>query len=632
MHTETETDPKPRDTTASPQGTDTTASTSESENPALAGAERRRRPAAAEQPRLVAEPGRPAGAQQAPSRESDPLGEDFDYKKAVSPARLRRRQGRHRLRSCAPRRTGGRPTGATTARCSSACRGTPPAPTASSTAAAAPARARSASPRSTAGRTTATSTRPAACCCRSSRSTAAACPGPTCWCSPATSPTRTWASRPSASPSAARTCGSPRRSSGVRRTPGSATSATAATTPLELEEGDLGAVTMGLIYVNPEGPKGSPDPVASAHDIRVTFGRMAMNERGDRRPHRRRPHLRQDARRRRPRPRRPGAGGLPGALRRPRLEEPVRHRQGRRHHHQRPRGRLDPDADAVGQQLLGHAVRLRVGAHREPGGRQAVEAQATPRRQELVPDAHIEGKKNPPDDGDDRPRAASSTRSSARSPSASATTPTSSPTPTPRPGSSCCTATWARSRATSARGCRRRSSSGRTRCRRSSTSCVGDADAAELKQQILASGLTVSQLVHTAWSAAASYRGTDKRGGANGARLRLEPQAGWAVNAGTQEVVAKLDEIRSAFGKPVSLADTIVLAGCRRRREGRCRRRRGRHRAVQPGPHRRLAGADRRRHLRVPRAARRRLPQLDQARTRSSRRRRCSSTAPTCSS
>jgi len=67
--------------------------------------------------------------------------------------------------------------------------------------------------------------------------------------------------------------------------------------------------------------------------------------------------------------------------------------------------------------------------------------------------------------------------------------------------------------------------------------------------------------VHTAWSAAASYRGTDRRGGANGARLRLEPQASWAVNAGTQEVVAKLDEVRGAFGKPVSLADTIVLGG-----------------------------------------------------------------------
>jgi len=90
---------------------------------------------------------------------------------------------------------------------------------------------------------------------------------------------------------------------------------------------------------------------------------------------------------------------------------------------------------------------------------------------------------------------------------------------------------------------------------------LSESDAAELKRQILDSGLTVPQLVHTAWSAAASYRGTDRRGGANGARLRLEPQASWAVNAGTQEVVAKLDEVRGAFGKPVSLADTIVLGG-----------------------------------------------------------------------
>ncbi|MCY7364765.1 MAG: catalase-peroxidase, partial [Frankiaceae bacterium] len=91
---------------------------------------------------------------------------------------------------------------------------------------------------------------------------------------------------------------------------------------------------------------------------------------------------------------------------------------------------------------------------------------------------------------------------------------------------------------------------------------VGGSDVDELKQQILASGLTVSQLVHTAWSAAASYRTTDKRGGANGARLRLAPQASWAVNAGTHEVIEKLDEVRQAFSKPVSLADTIVLGGC----------------------------------------------------------------------
>jgi len=91
---------------------------------------------------------------------------------------------------------------------------------------------------------------------------------------------------------------------------------------------------------------------------------------------------------------------------------------------------------------------------------------------------------------------------------------------------------------------------------------VSDSDVADLKRAILASGLSVSQLVHTAWSAAASYRSTDKRGGANGARLRLEPQASWAVNAGTQDVIAKLDEIRQASGKQITLADMIVLGGC----------------------------------------------------------------------
>jgi catalase-peroxidase len=91
---------------------------------------------------------------------------------------------------------------------------------------------------------------------------------------------------------------------------------------------------------------------------------------------------------------------------------------------------------------------------------------------------------------------------------------------------------------------------------------IGDKDIAALKATILQSGLSVSQLVSTAWAAAASFRSTDRRGGANGARLRLAPQKDWPVNAGVAPVIAKLEELQQSFGKQVSLADLIVLGGC----------------------------------------------------------------------
>ena len=99
---------------------------------------------------------------------------------------------------------------------------------------------------------------------------------------------------------------------------------------------------------------------------------------------------------------------------------------------------------------------------------------------------------------------------------------------------------------------------------------VDEKDIAALKQKILASGLTVSQLVTTAWASAFTYRGSDKRGGANGARIRLAPQKDWKVNEPEQlETVLKtLEEIQQSFnksqsgGKKISLADVIVLAGC----------------------------------------------------------------------
>ena len=96
---------------------------------------------------------------------------------------------------------------------------------------------------------------------------------------------------------------------------------------------------------------------------------------------------------------------------------------------------------------------------------------------------------------------------------------------------------------------------------------VGDAEVAELKSAILASGLTVPQLVRTAWASAASFRRTDKRGGANGARIALAPQNNWAANnpAELASVLRTLEDVRGAFngkgGAQISLADTIVLGG-----------------------------------------------------------------------
>jgi len=99
---------------------------------------------------------------------------------------------------------------------------------------------------------------------------------------------------------------------------------------------------------------------------------------------------------------------------------------------------------------------------------------------------------------------------------------------------------------------------------------VNDADVAVLKTKVLNSGLSISQLVTTAWASAATFRGSDKRGGANGARIRLAPQKDWEVNqpAELASVLAKLETIQQEFnaaqsdGKKISLADLIVLAGC----------------------------------------------------------------------
>ena len=97
---------------------------------------------------------------------------------------------------------------------------------------------------------------------------------------------------------------------------------------------------------------------------------------------------------------------------------------------------------------------------------------------------------------------------------------------------------------------------------------IGEAEIAGLKAKILASGLSISQLVSTAWASASTFRGGDKRGGANGARIRLAPQKFWQVNQPTElaKVLDKLEAIQKEFNggsgaKKVSLADLIVLGG-----------------------------------------------------------------------
>jgi catalase-peroxidase len=326
-------------------------------------------------------------------------------------------------------------------------------------------------------------------------------------------------------------------------------------------ENPLGAVQMGLIYVNPEGPNGNPDPIAAAKDIRETFFRMAMND-----------------------------------------EETVAliaggHTFGKTHGAGDPSlVGPDPESAALENQGLGWKCGLGTGMGGDTiGGGPEVIWTTTPTKWSnnflwnlfgyeweltkspagakqwkpkhgmgatTVPDAHDKSKRHPPQmlttDLSLRfdPEYEKISRRFLENPDQFA---------------DAFARAWFK--------LTHRDMGPRARYRGKLVPkevliwqdpipavdhpLIDDKDADALKAKILASGLTVPQLVSTAWASASTFRRSDKRGGANGARIRLAPQKDWEVNepAKLKTVLAKLEEIQKGFGKKVSLADLIVLGG-----------------------------------------------------------------------
>nr|WP_263375046.1 catalase/peroxidase HPI [Granulicella aggregans] len=325
----------------------------------------------------------------------------------------------------------------------------------------------------------------------------------------------------------------------------------------------LAAVQMGLIYVNPEGPDGKPDPLGSAHDIRETFGRMAMNDEetfaliagghtfGK------------------------GHGAYdPGPNVGPEPEGAPIEQQGFGWKNSKGKGHSE-DTISSGlegawtsqpikwdSEYLDNLYNFDWALKKGPGGGWQWYATA---EEANIPDAHIEGKKhlpmmftsdlalkfdpeyekigrrfqaNPEQFADAFARAWFKLTHRDMGPIVRYLGPL-----VPKE-----TLLW------------------QDPIPAVNYTVIGDAEIAELKAKILSSGLTTSQLVSTAWASAASFRGSDKRGGANGARIRLEPQKNWEVNQ--PQVLAKvlttLEGIQAEFnatGKTVSLADLIVLGG-----------------------------------------------------------------------
>ncbi|WP_409314541.1 catalase/peroxidase HPI [Pseudomonas putida] len=327
-------------------------------------------------------------------------------------------------------------------------------------------------------------------------------------------------------------------------------------------ENPLAAVQMGLIYVNPEGPEGNPDPVASGKDIRETFGRMAMND-----------------------------------------EETVAliaggHAFGKTHG-AGPADNVGPEPEAAGLEMQGLGWHNTFGSGK--GGDTITSGlevtwTSTPTRWSneylnnlfdfeweltkspagahqwqpkdgkgagMVPDAHDPGKRHAP--------------SMLTSDLALRFDPIYEPIArrfkeNPDQLADAFARAWYklihRDMGPLARYLGPEMPNEELLWQdplpKADPSTISEQDIATLKARILASGLSVGELVSTAWASASTFRGSDKRGGANGARLRLAPQKDWAANQGVDKVLAALEKIQGEFnssGKKVSLADLIVLAG-----------------------------------------------------------------------
>ena len=332
-------------------------------------------------------------------------------------------------------------------------------------------------------------------------------------------------------------------------------------------ENPLAAVQMGLIYVNPEGPNGNPDPVASGIDVRETFARMAMNDEetvalvagghtfgkchgaGD--PS----HVGPE----------PEAAPHRGA--RPRMEEQLRKRQSGDTIGSGIEGAWKPYPTQWDMGYLKVLFKYEWELVKSPAGAHQWLAKDVD-EEDMVVDAHDPTKKH-------RPMMTTADLALRYDPIYEPISrhflenPRSSRTPCqgvvqadpPRHGPPL---------ALSRPDVPEEVFIWQDPVPEVDHVLIGKQDIADLKERILASGLSVSQLVSTAWASASTFRGTDKRGGANGARIRLAPQKDWEVNqpAELAKVLQTLEKIQQDFnrsqsgGKKVSLADLIVLGGC----------------------------------------------------------------------